>query len=485
MKNYLLSFTMAALVAAPVIADDENQSYNCDELGQVNGISENGRYAAISDDDNAIAYLWKVTDPAFYEDICMPVSPETTPAAQRVVGTYAYGVSNNMTVVGAIKYANGLTKPAYYKDGEWKFLEMPANVQNTNEALLITPDAKMISGWSNKVYNNPVDPTDVWGQYFPVQWKLNEATKEYDLIDYSSVDVLNHQGFVPMCQNADGSIIGGRIYFGVNTSMAALLENGELKFFHETNVTYEPWYFAGKWYCGRDEEGNQVWTTDPNDPRIVLFEENYVDGWHDDGKGQVNGFFDYCDAEGNFYGTRTVVSNVSADGDNATFKQYATIYNPTTGEFIDNERAGYYTCGVNPDLVFDGDGNVWVEGVKKDAQSEYGIHSDSEFAGVAKLNGDGTVLGCARREFFEAIGDYMYYPLMVVTKDYSSVKSVAEQAQQPIVVAGRGYVKVLNAATATLIDMDGKVVGTGLNFNPAPGAYIVKAGDTTVKLIVK
>lgn len=482
-----IGFTGAITATAQI----GSNSYNTEYPGQVNGISANGKYAAVADEDNGIAYLWCVENHDVYQDISLPLGEETVPSAQRVAGTLAYGVSDNGVVAGAIKYANGMSYPAYYKDGEWTRLPIPANVQNTNEALMITADASIMTGWSNKVYIHSEEPGDRWGQYFPVQWRWNDEYKEYEMLDYSDIDYLNHQGFVPRCTNADGTIIGGSLYLGVSASIPALIVEGKLKYFHNVEIIFEPFEFAGRFYCGDeyDEDGKfvrQIWTSDPDDPRIILYEETLIDGYKDDADSAVFGFFDWCDTKGNFYGRRTLISDVNPEENTATLKSFAAIYQNSNGEFVDNKEAQYYTCAVDENLVFDEAGNVWVNGVQKDAVEYYDIKSTSEFAAVSKLDTKGTVLGCVRRQFNEAIADYDYFPLMVVTSEYSGVEeAIADAMARPAIIAGAGYIRVVNAEAAAVYDMDGHKVAEGTNVNVAPGVYVVKAGDTTAKVVVK
>lgn len=484
MKKLLLSAGLALFATFGLVA--QNNLYNTEELGDMNGISDNGRYGAISDTDNLYAYMWSYTNPDVFVDITPELGDSSIPSGQRIKGAQANDVSDAGVVVGSLCYADGKSYPAYYDGEKWTRLEIPADALNNCECVAITPDGKTIAGYCAKRYVDYDGSSH--GQYYPVQWNLN-ASGEYELVSYHDLNYYDHQGFWPTCMSTDGTIIGGTLYCGVASTVPALLVNGELVLFDTITFTEEPFthYFNGvlKYYCGNDEEGYQIWTTDPNDPRIILYREPYIDGVHDiDMDGAFVGGISFCDKYNNFYGSRTRVESVDADGENATFSKGAAIYSYSTNEWEYNDRSQYFTCGDGNGLVFANDNVVYVDNEKTYVSDVYDISNlPSASTGIAKISLDGKVLGGVRQEFVEAIGDFFYFPYIVVCEGaFGGIKGV--EADNAAVIVGRGYITATNG-TATVYDMNGRMVGAGQRVNLQPGVYVVRLGNKNVKVQVR
>lgn len=482
MKKALLLSSLSIL-AGLSMASAENKAYVGVELGEVNGVSSNGKYVSINDPDNNCVYLWNVENPDLFTEITPEFGDLSTPSGQRVNGANGYSVSDNGIVAGCINYADGKSVPAYYKNGEWIALEMPANVLNTNVATVVTPDAKTIAGYCCHAYKD-ADGT-YFGQYFPVRWDLDEEG-DYVMTSYEDIDLLNHDGFFPMCISADGKIIGGRLDAGFNSSMEALLMDGQLKYFHKIEIGYSPLIYKGEYYCGRDENGVQIWTTDPNDPRIVLYESTLIDGMvNDSDTNSVTGFFASCDNQGNFYGCRSIVSNVNSDGTSATVKRPACIYNVYTEEWTNNLKYDAFTCGSGKDVVFTTDDHVLFDDDPYTLDAAYHCDVPAVSFGVSKCNNDATVLGCVRGEFNEAILDWDYYPYVIVTEEYSGVNTIYGGEDRATIYLHGNTIEVRNAEKASLYDLDGRMLGEGLSFTPGAGTYVVKANEISAKVIIK
>lgn len=484
MKKYLLLGALAA--GAGVFAlSAQNVAYTTPELGEVNSVSANGHYAAINDPDNNCVYLWNVYNPNLFEEITPEFGDLSEPSGQRVNGANAYGVTDDGMVVGCINYADGKSVPAYYKNGKWNKLDMPDGVMNTNLATVVTPDGKAIAGYCCHIYTDQFDQ-EGFGQYFPVRWDLDEDG-EYQLTSYDSMYILNHDGFFPMCISHDGKVIGGKLDAGVASSMAALIVDGQLKYFHDVEILAEPWEYKGKWYTGTTADGVQHWTDDPNDPNIVLFESTLIDGLKDQaGDTSVSGFFNSCDADGNFYGCRSIVSNVSADHESGTVRRPATIYNVNTNEWKDNLKYSAFTCGNGSDLVFTSDDHVLLDDDPYTVSAFYHVNVEGISMGVVKCNDDAGVLGAIRGMFNEAIGDYDYFPYIIVTEDYTAgVSTVYGGADRASVILRGNTIEVKGTEEADLYDIDGHFVAKGVSFNPGPGMYVVKAGEISAKVLVK
>lgn len=476
-------FTSLGLMAAVSLqASAANQVFNTPEMGDLNGVSVNGRFAAIGDMDNNIAYLWDAENPNVFTNITPELSNQNIPSGQRIIGAVVYDVDNYGDVVGAIYYADGKSYPAIYSNGVWTQLEIPDDAINHVECVAINAKGTIITGYAVHAYY-PKDGSDPNGQYFPIQW-FRQPDGSYSMTSYGRVDFSDHNGFFPSCQSQDGRIIGGTLFCGKWSSIPAFLIDGKLKIFDTIEFTYEPWIYKGEYYCGRDEDGQQIWTDDPNDPRIVLYTEVFIDGYHDGDKA-LEGQIVSCDDKGNFYGYRTLVSNVSDDGMSATLKTQAAIYNTNTEEWTYSSDASYFTCGNGEGLVFGGGNTVFVDGEKHDVCQYFDITTTSESVGIAKCSGEGKVLGGVRAEFAGSIGDYFYFPYVVVTDGaFDSVKTVYG-GENPFVIVRNGGIDVVNASEAVVYDMEGHIVSRSLKSDLNAGMYVVVAGGLNVKVLVK
>lgn len=478
-KNQLFGCAIAAL--ASLAAQAQNQSYFTDNLGEVNGVSDNGRYVAIGDTENNHAYLWDSNNSNVFTDISAdPALTANRPSAQRVVGSQAYDVTDDGSmVVGMLLYADGHSTGAYYKDGVWTPLPLHPASLNTTEAIAVTPDGKTIGGYS---FISDVT-SEIAGRYYPVQWILNDAGV-YELHAYTDIELPDHQGFMPLTQSPDGKAIAGTLYCAVQSNIPALVIDGQLKIFNELTEKSEPWIFRGKYYCGTDENGKQIWSDDPNDPRIVLFTESYIDGFKDS-ETAVEGSLAFCDNDGNFYGMRTLITNVDENG-GGTLRKGATIYNVNTDTWTDNFDLSFYTAGVGQDLMFANDGIVMIDGKRRYIQEEYGIESPRPIAGINKISMNGKVLGGLGYEINPASGEYQYFPFVTVLEGaFSGIKTVYGGSDRPSFIVSRGTILLRNAESMDVYDLNGRLVASGASASVAPGIYVVKSGDTSAKVLVK
>lgn len=480
MKKLLLTGCIAA--AALTAAADSPAAYFGQEMGGVNGVSDNGHYAVICDEDNNIAYLWNADTPDVFTDISAPLGAASKPSGQRIKGTLVYDVTDKGVAVGAICYADGHQEAAWYDPatGKWNEIERAKNAQNSMCAIAVTPDGKTIAGYYVKA-NYELGQ----GQYLPCQWILSEDG-EYELKTYEDIKLPFHQGFFPMAQSPDGRRISGSVWAGMASSMPAILEDGGLVLFNEVTTVEEPLlYYKGEWFIGYDEDGHQMWTSDPDDPRIVMNTEERIDGYDDgSGNGTLDGYFAFCDGEGNFYGMRSVI--VEDAYGNMGPESSACIYNANTGEFEDYYFTQSFTCGVGQDLVFTNDNKVMTEEGEENVNKYYDFTSPAghEDFGISKISIDGAVLGGVTGVFSEAIMDYFYYPYMLVTDKYSGVKTTFG-GENVSVILSRGHIEVCNAADATVYDMEGRIAARGTSIDLNAGTYVVKAGEKAIKVIVR
>ncbi len=483
MTKILLLGGALATALTLTAAEPQNESFFFDDLGEVNGVADNGRFAAIGDPENNRAYLWDSAEPDLFREITPdPEDTENLPSAQRITGALAYDVTDDGSIaVGSLYYRDDHTVPAIYTDGTWRPLPLHASSMNTNEAIAITPDGKTIAGYSF-IYDRA---SEIGGRYYPCQWTLDDSGN-YTLHAYTDIELPDHQGFFPMTQSPDGRVIAGTLYCGMSSQIPVLLVDGELKIFDELTEVAEPWIYKGKYYCGVGDDGKQIWSEDPNDPRIELFTTYYIDGWRDTSESLLTGLLCNCDANGNFYGRRTLISNVDEEG-NATLTSVACIYNLEADEWYDTTDYTGFSAGVGRDLIFTENCKVIKDGVADPISDAYEIVAPSPLAGVSKISIDGTVLGGMRYEVNPASGEYQYFPFMTITEDATvGVKlTVATSANRPAFLLRGNTLTVSGTEKMSVYTADGALVGTGLTVQLPAGTYVAKAGAASAKFIVK
>lgn len=459
-------------------ANAENKFYASEELGDVYGISDNGRYAAICDDENIISYMWCIDNPTEFVQIKFEEAIKNK--------VELYDVSDDGVFVGA-RFADshtGQMRPGYYKDGKWYDLPVPSQMLNSNAATGISPDGKIISG---HLFCYAADSAN-GGRFFPTQWVYDETTGEYVLNCYNDIDLPKHQGFYTTGMSADGAYIGGMTFGGAMSVVPSLMENGELKLFNKFTSTSEPFMYKGK-YVAYDAEGKQYFTEDANDPNIFYIEEYFVDGFHDtDSQNTFNGGFAFFDWDGNVYGYRTVAENVDEDG-NGTLRHYATIYNLETGEFKDNEEISMYACGLKGGkYIFISDARMIADGNISYVADHFKIDVKGlDMNAVTKIDRQGKVLGGTTYVVNPANGERQYFPFLVVLEDAldkeSGVKGIGSEAAAEINV--NGNIVTFAGAEGTVYTMDGRIAGEGMTVALESGIYVARCGNQTVKVVVK
>ncbi len=485
MKKSLLLMGLT-LAGINLVSKAESKVYVFDALGIVGGVSDNGQYAAITDDEQYIAYLWRANNPEELFDISEVGEPDA-PLSQRPVFTTAMDVSDNGIVVGSIGYADLYQYPAYYKDGEWHLLPIAPDASYTNEAVCITPDGSVIAGYQHlKPKSGATDGTSR-GQYFPCQWFLQEDGS-YELKAYNDIKLPDHQGFFPMTQTPDGKVIGGYVFAGFGSMLNALIVEGELVMFDELSTFKDCLEYKGKYFTGYDENGRQTWTEDINDPNIVWYEKTLINGYYDGGRGEettMNGFFTNCDDNGNFYGARSYVSNITDDFD-GVLTNCAVIYNYLTDTWYNEEATNFFSAGIGEELIFTGTGEVIDGNDVNDVKEAYGITSDYTINGVSKISSDGKTLAGVASDINPATGEYEYYPFIIqVDGGTGAAPEIAGSPKKGLVIATQGRIEVLNADNVAVYDLNGRLVGTDKVTEVNAGIYMVKADDASYKVVVK
>lgn len=454
MKQLLL----AGLAAAYCLPMAANTLYSADTLGEVVSVSRNGKYVAVADNADNLAYLWNIDNPTEFKDI--------NAEGQAL----ALCVSNDGIAAGATFNAKtGKYTPAYYKDGEWHALPVHAAVMYEAYAVAINDDASIIGG-----YQFISDATsEIKGRYYPCRWirKDNvegEAEPVYELECYIDIELPDHQGFITTCMSKDGNILGGRLFCGAGSMIPAIIKDGKLIYWNELEERTEPFEFKGE--------------------IIGYFTAYYIDGYHDGATGEYFvGEFASVDNDGNFYGARTIASNVNEDG-RGKLTQYGCIYNSNTGEFTDIASPNYVSAGVAGGKVFfSRDAAVVEDGQQSTVGEKFNVTAPKPIYGISSTSADGKTLGGILYEIHPATGEYMYYPFAIVLDEplVSGVDEIINTESDAKILLSAGRIDVIGAEEVAVYDLNGSLVSTSATSHVAPGVYVVKAGKSASKVIVK
>ena len=166
---------LSAVLAAGAMTAGAAEFYTTDNLGEVYGISDNGRYAAITDIEDQISYIWDSENPS-----------EFTLLDGLFKRSEAYDVSNDGMVVGGVLDFDKW-KPAYTDaNGDWNILPLNANFSNIGYATNVSPDGMTIVGYMSDV--NPVDENKT---NYPCKWTKN-ADGGWDLHSYNNITLPTH-----------------------------------------------------------------------------------------------------------------------------------------------------------------------------------------------------------------------------------------------------------------------------------------------------
>ena len=485
MKKSLLLMVMT-LAGTTLLGKAESKVYVFDNIGIIGGVSDNGQYAAITDDEQYIAYIWRASNPNELLDITEKSEPGL-PASQRPLFTTAMDVSDDGIVVGSIGYADYHQSPAYYKDGEWNLLPIDADAVNTTEAVCITPDGTVIAGYQYIKLATATGDGASRGQYIPCQWFL-QPDGSYELKTYKDIKLPDHQGFYPMTQTPDGKAIGGQVYAGFGSTLNALVVEGKLVMFDEITTLKDCLEYKGKYYTGTDENGKQTWTDDINDPNVVWFTKELINGYYDGIRGEesmMSGFFTNCDGNGNFYGARNYVSKITDDYD-GVLTNNAVIYNYLTDTWHNDKGVSFFSAGIGDQLLFTGDGTVIEGNEVKPVKEAYGITSEYTINGISKISSDAKTIAGVASDLNPAIGEYQYYPFIIqIDGGSNGITEIAGSPKKGLVIATQGRIEVLNAENVAVYDLNGSLVSTSKVTDVTAGVYVVKADDASYKIVVK
>lgn len=459
MKKFLLSLSIATTFSLlPLKAETQYFASDPDEVyGIMNGISPNGKYAVVSDDENLVAYFWDIESPDEYETVAFDA--------------LLYDVTDNGIAVGSILDGSKFKAVVYdYNTDEWTQLPDHLALLNEQYAVCITNDAKVIAGYE---FDRDAD-AELGGRYYPVVWTLNEASGEYEITTFNDLPLPDHQGFITECMTPDGKFLGGRLYCAAMSEVPAMIdiEKHEIIFWNELETRIEPFYFKGE--------------------ILGYYEEFYIDGYHDTtNENTFSGEFISCDANGNFYGHRTVALSVSEDGQDADLEHYACIYNYKTGEWTDILGVTTFSIGYDAKIMFASDAKmVVIENGEEEIESIFnglGFESKDEISAITKGSADGKVLGGIYGIFNPAKQAPDYHPFMVLLDhSLSEISEITiDNGSDIMILVARGQIEVAGAKSVAVYDMAGKMVSTSASSSLKAGVYVVKADNVTRKVMVK
>lgn len=448
MKKNLL-FLAALAASAPALFAASSFYPITEYVGDVTGISDNGKYAAILDDDDIISFMWCVDEPENFVQL---------------KNVKLMDVTNDGVYVGS-RYEKGRYYPGYYKDGAWTDIPIDINSLNTNMAMSVTPDGKYIGGY---LMTKSADVA-TGSRYFPAKWTLNDEG-DYELRCYNNFDLGDHQGMYITCISPDGQAMGGSMFWGFAAQLNAMVIGDELRLFDELSVKEVPWYYKG-----------EIWG----------YENGYfINGFRDySSTDTFNGMFFDCDTKGNFYGIRTMVEEITNEEEGTgVLKNKGCVYNYLTDEWTYNDQYNCFSCGIGTDVLFTLDRTVFIDGEKKDIVNYFDFDPQGlDVASISKCSPDGKVLGGVTREFSEAIMEYLYSPFMLVL-DEPIVDpvgiSMARINDNQTILLSRGRIDFIGGE-GRVFDINGRLMGEGSTISLQPGAYVARIGNTSRKVVVK
>ncbi|MDE6670015.1 MAG: hypothetical protein K2K26_10100, partial [Muribaculaceae bacterium] len=409
-------FISTALLGMTITAAAEPRYYTTDELCDHIAVSSNGRYVVATATDESYSYIWDERNPDQFVQVFADYKNKIE----------LYDITDDGIAVGAYYVEGGSYQPCFVVEGLIVDLPIPPTSRNLNFAKCVTADGSVIGG--QIAYNDPDSGIGV--RYRPCFWRLNDDW-EYDLEFDPEVELPEHQGFIPQCMNPEGTVLGGRLYCATGSEVPALYKDGKMVFWNELEDKVEPFYYKGE--------------------IIGYSNRHYIDGIKDGWNGQyLTGEFVGADAWGNFYGCRTLVDWTSENGEDYELSKYAIIYNIAEDNMLDypvEGRITTFSTGVGNDRQYvfcNGDrmlvGDESIEEVKRISET-FGFTSTSAITVIMSTSDDGRVLGGIRQEIHPAIGEYMYYPFVVildeplVTSPGTSVEVIADNKDFAVIIS--------------------------------------------------
>ncbi|MDE6458685.1 MAG: hypothetical protein K2L31_08845, partial [Muribaculum sp.] len=184
---------------------------------------------------------------------------------------------------------------------------------------------------------------------------------------------------------------------------------------------------------------------------------------------------------------RCVYETVFKEDGSGDLVNGATIYNFATGEWIDDTNYTNFAIGLsNAGIVFPMGDKVLVDGVEHKATEKFQFGVDRIFTSVRSISADGKVIGANIAEVHEGTGQLQYFPLIIVLDEpiVAGIDTIVSENGVSIIVS-EGRIDVAGTEDVTVFNLNGSIVSKDSTSHVAPGVYVVKAGDTTRKVLVK
>lgn len=437
-------------------------------MGEVYGISENGRYAAIFDYDNKLSYLWDKENPTKLTMINRTVNG-------KLQSFTAYSVTDDGMVVGS-ELPNGSYqwRPMTWKDGEFRNLELPSESNNMNYPVAVTGDGKIIGGQ----ISYPAAKDEGGKRIYPAIWVLGDDG-EYTLTVYNDMDLPPMQGFSVSCMYSDGTpqgtVLGGTVNAGNGSFVAALCKGGELKLWNTFDEREMPIEYKGE---------------------IIGYSmESFIDGIWDGWDGSwLDSKFTNCDYAGNFYGIRGWGVQPAPEDGQGQYAQCTTIYNVLTDEFTDapsGTTSPVITNGIDGNILFTNGGRVMDGGFGATPSALNGFTgTDTQgkpINSVDKIDRDGKVLGGTYAVLQASVGEYFYYPYIITLDEgLSGVQGIYAEPEAHIgIIVANGRIITSGAQNVAIFDLDGRLISNAADASVEPGIYVVTADSVSRKVLVK
>ncbi|MCM1319270.1 MAG: hypothetical protein NC217_02680 [Muribaculaceae bacterium] len=455
--------------------------------GLVTCVSPNGEYAVVCDDEMFWSYLWRKSDPDKLEYLNWPMQE----GSDNKVWLEVYGVNNDGTVVGAYKPLGNQYHPFYKElDGDVVDLPLPSWVQNSNYAIGISDNGKIIGGYVKGANSDKTKPGEVYSAYWPIIWEKG-ADGEFTVQYYSMTnkpddsEMASHQGMYVNSMYSDGTLegtwLGGQLYCGAGSHISAIWNRGHVVKFNELGVIEVPFYVQGKPY------GVYRYETIDGKRDLCVSDNDVVDA-----------AFTCCDYEGNFFGTRFHVGTFRNLDDNTDEDTYHISkgdtytwgsYNVNTREWTEEDGRADVSCALSKDVFFVGH-NLFTDGIGStpiNYADEYEIDTKgTNWGGVSAASADGQVLGL-NFTTTDGTGKVTVHPFIaVLDRDVNGLQNiVANTDNQHVIMVYGDTIEVAGAEQVAVYDLNGAQVGNGNITNVNAGIYVVVADGQSYKILVK
>lgn len=461
-KSLLIAISLTAAVSTAFA--DQCYTYMGTDGFQLTGparrVSENGRWVVGCDDmDETGSYLIDTTDPTKYQ-----FNPD---------GLFL-DVNNDGIIVGVKFRVAGYAKfklGAIFKNGEWITLPVPeVAIDDQSYAIGISEDSKIIGGFAMCENSEPDEP----GKQFPVIWKLNETSGEYEVARvFNNLDLPGTYGFQVTDMSPNGKWMVGFMGLDMGDNIGVILntETGELKTFHKI-----------------ERKTVEFNVTNPitGEPSIMVSDnimhvEGLIDGYNS--SIAFRGMFMSCNDHYAF-GSMDEVYDLNEKGE-GKIRTYATVYDFEQDKFYNGSTSYAYISGVDNTLQFTTSGEYVYGGRAHNVSDDFST-GNTVVAGIYDLDAATRVL-TGSYQYATPLGDILESPVvLILDKPLVSVEEIGiDPTFTAKVTVENGVITVEGAEDVAIFSMNGSTVTLGNSASVVPGVYIVVADGNSAKVVVK